>query len=418
MIVERSAGNPFFAEEIVWELAERGVLQGAPGDYVSTRDVAGVSLPATVQATIAARIDRLDPAAKRSLSAAAVIGAKFSRDLLQTLGIEPALEELARGQFIDQVAAHANMDTPTAEFVFHHPLIRAVAYESQLKSDRAELHRRLAAAIEQRDPASAEEHAALIAEHLGRQAICTRPTTGTCGPDDGRPSAISEQPRPTGSKPARSPTSFPPTTPNGWRCRSRRAPALRQRLPHRRYGRRHRVRRVARPVRRRGRQVVPGHRHDRVPDGADLQRPHHRIGAAGRRMRRTDRFDGRARPRRRAPAGALLAHYQSGQADEAMRLAQRIIDLAEGDATMGNLVFGSPSWRSRRSIAPPPNAHWDCPDSASTSTRPWRRPDPWIRPFRIGCDGQVLVDCARGVAIRRHRAARHRGRPGDRETVR
>ena len=50
--------------------------------------------------------------------------------------------------------------------MFHHPLVRTVAYESQLKSDRAELHRRVAAAIESRDPATAEENAALIAEHL------------------------------------------------------------------------------------------------------------------------------------------------------------------------------------------------------------------------------------------------------------
>ncbi len=50
--------------------------------------------------------------------------------------------------------------------MFHHPLIRTVAYESQLKSDRAELHRRLAAAIEARDPESVDENAALIAEHL------------------------------------------------------------------------------------------------------------------------------------------------------------------------------------------------------------------------------------------------------------
>ena len=51
--------------------------------------------------------------------------------------------------------------------MFHHPLIRTVAYESQLKSDRAELHRRVAAAIETRDPAAAEESAALIAEQSG-----------------------------------------------------------------------------------------------------------------------------------------------------------------------------------------------------------------------------------------------------------
>ena len=86
MITERAAGNPFFAEEIVRELAERGVLAGERGAYVSTADVGEVSVPATLQATIAARIDRLDPAAKRTLSAAAVIGSRFSRDLLETLG--------------------------------------------------------------------------------------------------------------------------------------------------------------------------------------------------------------------------------------------------------------------------------------------------------------------------------------------
>jgi predicted ATPase len=56
--------------------------------------------------------------------------------------------------------------TPSPEYAFRHPLIRAVAYESQLKSDRAEWHRRVAAAVESRDPATAEENAALIAEHL------------------------------------------------------------------------------------------------------------------------------------------------------------------------------------------------------------------------------------------------------------
>ena len=161
MIAERAAGNPFFAEEMVCELAERGVLRGIRGSYLLTVDVAEVSMPATVQATIAARIDRLNPKAKRTLSAAAVIGAKFSRDLLETLGIEPILEDLVVAELVDQVRL-----TRGPEYVFHHPLIRTVAYESQLKSDRAELHRRLAAAIESRDPAAAGENAALVAEHL------------------------------------------------------------------------------------------------------------------------------------------------------------------------------------------------------------------------------------------------------------
>ena len=161
MIVERAAGNPFFVEEMVRELAERGVLRGNRSAYVSTVGAAEVSVPATVQATIAARIDRLDPAAKRTLSAAAVIGSTFSHSLLETLGIDPVIDDLVRAQFVDQITF-----TRDPAYVFHHPLIRTVAYESQLKSDRAELHRRVAAAIESRDPATAEENTALIAEHL------------------------------------------------------------------------------------------------------------------------------------------------------------------------------------------------------------------------------------------------------------
>jgi adenylate cyclase len=160
-IAERAAGNPFFAEEIVRELAERGVLNGKLGAYTSTAEGAEVSVPATLQATIAARIDRLDPKAKRTLSAAAVVGSRFRLDLLTVLGVEPVVADLVAGQLIDQASF-----TRQPEYVFHHPLVRAVAYESQLKSDRAELHRRLAAAIQERDPASVDENAALIAEHL------------------------------------------------------------------------------------------------------------------------------------------------------------------------------------------------------------------------------------------------------------
>jgi predicted ATPase len=100
-------------------------------------------VPATLQATIAARIDRLDRSAKRTLRAAAVVGARFSLDLVTALGVEPSVYDLVVGQLIDQVGF-----TGHPEYVFHHPLIRAVAYESQLKSDRAQLHRRIAAFIE------------------------------------------------------------------------------------------------------------------------------------------------------------------------------------------------------------------------------------------------------------------------------
>ena len=160
-IADRAAGNPFFTEEIVRDLAERGVLQGNRGAHVQGVDAADMSVPATLQTAIAARIDRLGAESKQTLNAAAVIGSRFTPELVTALGIDPVVDELARVELIDQVRF-----TPTAEYAFRHPLIRTVAYESQLKSDRAQLHRRLAAAIENRDPGSTDENAALIAEHL------------------------------------------------------------------------------------------------------------------------------------------------------------------------------------------------------------------------------------------------------------
>ncbi len=105
---------------------------GQPQRYETTADAAEVSVPATLQATIAARIDRLDPAAKRTLAAAAVIGSRFSRELLKLLGIDPVFDSLVGGEFVDQIRF-----TRDPEYVFHHPLVRTVAYEAQLKSDRA-----------------------------------------------------------------------------------------------------------------------------------------------------------------------------------------------------------------------------------------------------------------------------------------
>jgi hypothetical protein len=161
VIADRAAGNPFFAQEMVRELAQRGVLTGQRGGYLCRADVAELSVPATVQAAIEARIDRLSTPARRTLDAASVIGARFDARLLAALGIDPVFDELLGAELIDQVRF-----TPSAEYAFHHPLIRAVAYESQLKSNRAQWHRRLATAIQESEPDGVEDNAALIAEHL------------------------------------------------------------------------------------------------------------------------------------------------------------------------------------------------------------------------------------------------------------
>ena len=141
------------------DLTERGVVGGQPGAYTLQGDVADANVPATLAATIGARIDRLNTSAKNTLNAAAVIGARFDEDLLTQLIEDPDLPVLIDAELVNQVAF-----SPCAEYAFRHPLIRTVAYESQLKADRAQRHRTLAAAIEARG--YVDENAALIAEHF------------------------------------------------------------------------------------------------------------------------------------------------------------------------------------------------------------------------------------------------------------
>ncbi|OBK74075.1 adenylate/guanylate cyclase domain-containing protein [Mycobacterium sp. 1274761.0] len=158
-VAERAGGNPFFVEEIIRDLAERGVIQGRQGEYVSQRDTTDAHVPASLVATISARIDRLDPVAKRTLNAAAVIGLRFDVELLALLTDDMELSELIAAELVDQTSF-----APRVEYAFRHPLIRTVAYESQLKSDRSLLHRNLAAALKRTTSSGAD--AALIAEHL------------------------------------------------------------------------------------------------------------------------------------------------------------------------------------------------------------------------------------------------------------
>ncbi|OBF36288.1 adenylyl cyclase [Mycobacterium sp. ACS1612] len=162
-IASAAAGNPFFIEEIVRDLAGRGVLSGSRGRYRLLDDVDEISVPGTVQAVLAARIDRLPGDAKAMLNAAAVIGSQFDLESLRVLKEiqSDQLAELVSAELIDQTEF-----TPRQRFCFRHPLVRAVAYESQLTSTRVDAHGRLAAAIEARDPSTVEENAALIASHL------------------------------------------------------------------------------------------------------------------------------------------------------------------------------------------------------------------------------------------------------------
>jgi adenylate cyclase len=166
LIRERTAGNPFFTEEVVHALAASGSLIGERGAYRLTAPVDTLALPETVQSLLAARIDRLGEQAKHLLQAAAVIGKQFDEPLLgEVSGLDghdlgAALAALQDGEFMRLVAP-----SPRPEYAFKHPLMRDVAYRSQLAERRARLHAAVATALEKLRADRLGEHASLIAHH-------------------------------------------------------------------------------------------------------------------------------------------------------------------------------------------------------------------------------------------------------------
>jgi adenylate cyclase len=158
VIADRAAGVPFAAEEIVRDLTERGELEGDPGAYVCVREVRDIHVPASLQAIIGARIDRLTVTAKRTLNAAAVIGAQFDSGLLESLLDSIDVAPLIEAQLVEPVGC-----APLPTYAFCHPLIQQVAYESQLKAGRSELHRRVAAVLQRTHGGFTGQEAALVA---------------------------------------------------------------------------------------------------------------------------------------------------------------------------------------------------------------------------------------------------------------
>jgi class 3 adenylate cyclase len=167
-IVERSGGNPFFAEELIRSLVDSGDLDGRPGQYLAADEPAAETLPATVQTVIGARIDRLPPADKEVLQIGATIGREFPLSVLTEVTRTTAqeltgiLDRLSQVELIQSVASETEQD----RFAFRHPLIQEVAYAMQLRTRRIELHSAVAKALERFHHNQLSEYADLIAYHF------------------------------------------------------------------------------------------------------------------------------------------------------------------------------------------------------------------------------------------------------------
>ena len=115
LIHERTGGNPFFIEEIVRELAEAGYLEGERGAYRLARPIEDAGVPATVQAVLAARIDRLDPAAKQLLQVASVVGKEVSgRRCGMAAGLDDEALDAGAAELIDGRLPLRGRDLPGA----------------------------------------------------------------------------------------------------------------------------------------------------------------------------------------------------------------------------------------------------------------------------------------------------------------
>jgi class 3 adenylate cyclase len=165
-IYARTAGNPFYTEEVVQNLIETGKLKGAKGSYKLVTPVDKLEVPNSVHALLAARIDRLAQHEKDVLQTAAVIGREFDEPTLAAVveqdapQLREALQKLKDTEFVYEQSLY-----PIAEYQFKHPLTQEVALASQLQEKRKKLHAAVAQVIEAAHIDDLDQQAALLAHH-------------------------------------------------------------------------------------------------------------------------------------------------------------------------------------------------------------------------------------------------------------
>jgi class 3 adenylate cyclase len=169
LIIERTGANPFFMEEIVQSLFEDAVLR-RNGEVKLAKPTNAAKVPTTVEAVLAARIDRLRPARKELLQTVAVVGREFALSLLrQVLGggqendPERMLAALQMAEFIYEEPASGDI-----KYVFKHALTQEVAYNSLLIEKRKLLHERAGHALESMFASQLDDHLDELAHHYGR----------------------------------------------------------------------------------------------------------------------------------------------------------------------------------------------------------------------------------------------------------
>ncbi|MFQ5849452.1 MAG: AAA family ATPase [Candidatus Binatia bacterium] len=172
LLIERTEGNPFFLEESVRTLVDTNALVGERGDYRLGKALPSIQVPPTVQAVLAARVDRLPPEDKRLLQSASVIGENVPFTLLQAVvemseeGLRRSLSHLQAVEFLYETSLF-----PDLEYTFKHGLTHQVAYNSLLVERRRTLHAKILEAVETLYPDRLAEQVDRLAHHAFRGEI-------------------------------------------------------------------------------------------------------------------------------------------------------------------------------------------------------------------------------------------------------
>ncbi len=166
-IVAKTDGNPLFVEELTKTVLESGILaEDGQGGYRLDRPLPPLAIPSTLQDSLMARLDRLEPM-KRIAQVGAAIGREFSFSLLRAVvGASKANLLASLGQLERAGLVFRRGEPPETSYIFKHALVRDAAYESLLKSRRQQLHHQIARALENRFPAITANEPEIVAHHL------------------------------------------------------------------------------------------------------------------------------------------------------------------------------------------------------------------------------------------------------------
>ena len=195
-IPDRVGGNPFFVEELIRELVESGGIEGERGAFRAAAQIDEWALPATVQAVLAARIDRLAEPDRTVLQAAAVIGHQFTEPLLKRVTGLDDKEMRAALRALVGADLFVQSGTAAAGYAFKHDLTQEVAYRSELSERRARIHGAVARALEEQYPDRRDELAGLISHHLeqaGERSLTAHRDAPAAAPDHAADAADSRE---------------------------------------------------------------------------------------------------------------------------------------------------------------------------------------------------------------------------------